>query len=282
MQNNPPVTSSSGFNWRYVQLQTPYNFISEIFFVDSLYGWASHGNGGIHRTTDSGFNWVYDNRDSGGCICGVHFINRNTGWAVGSCGKIWKSTNGGVNWIIQDYQGCAGWYNSVHFFNEDTGIVIGFKSPPGGAYVIKTTDGGYNWREMYNQNTPKGTHALLNKRSLIAMRDTSMQNTPIGNNAERQNTVLSLPNLPREYKLYQNYPNPFNPATTIKYDIPRDGNVSLKIYDILGREVYSMNEFRKAGSYEFRFIGENLASGLYYYRIGTEGFVETKKMILIK
>lgn len=106
---------------------------------------------------------------------------------------------------------------------------------------------------------------------------------PFGNlgNFTSSNSLLNL-SVPGEYRLEQNYPNPFNPSTTIKYHITKDGNVSLTIYDILGREVYSMSEFRKVGSYEYMFNGENLASGLYYYRIESNGFVETKKMALIK
>ncbi|MGH2574098.1 MAG: T9SS type A sorting domain-containing protein, partial [Ignavibacteria bacterium] len=87
---------------------------------------------------------------------------------------------------------------------------------------------------------------------------------------------------PKEYKLYQNYPNPFNPVTTIKYDIPKDGNISLKIYDVLSREIYSMNEFKRAGTYEFSFDGSNLPSGLYFYRIKSGNYTETKKMMLLK
>lgn len=88
--------------------------------------------------------------------------------------------------------------------------------------------------------------------------------------------------LPLSFKLYQNYPNPFNPLTTIKYDIPKDGGVSIKIYDITGKEVFAINEYRQAGSYSVTFDGTNFASGLYLYRIKASDFVESKKMILIK
>ena len=89
-------------------------------------------------------------------------------------------------------------------------------------------------------------------------------------------------NVPQSFRLYQNYPNPFNPTTTIRYDIPRDGMVSVKIYDILGREVYSINEFRATGHYEMKFDGTNYASGLYFYRLEAGSFIQTKKMVLVK
>ncbi|MBK9333227.1 MAG: T9SS type A sorting domain-containing protein [Ignavibacteria bacterium] len=94
--------------------------------------------------------------------------------------------------------------------------------------------------------------------------------------------------IPDVYKLSQNYPNPFNPSTKIDYDIPYDGNVSILLYDISGREVAKLvNEVKTAGYYTAVFNGSNLASGMYFYRINaanTNGsnFVSTKKMVLIK
>jgi len=86
-----------------------------------------------------------------------------------------------------------------------------------------------------------------------------------------------------EIKLYQNNPNPFNPATLIKYSIPKSGNVELKIYDVLGREVIILvNEFKQAGYYSAQFNANNLASGIYFYKITSGDFESTKKMMLIK
>ncbi len=84
------------------------------------------------------------------------------------------------------------------------------------------------------------------------------------------------------FTLRQNYPNPFNPATYIMYNIPEDAFIKLSIVDPLGNVVFSINEYKKAGSYEVRFDGTNLASGMYFYSLETNGFKETKKMVLIK
>jgi len=96
-------------------------------------------------------------------------------------------------------------------------------------------------------------------------------------------------NLPSEYSLEQNYPNPFNPSTTIQYSIPRSteyysvSQTTLKVYDILGREVATLvNEKQNAGNYEVNFNAKNLSSGIYYYRLKSGSFVESKKMILLK
>lgn len=89
--------------------------------------------------------------------------------------------------------------------------------------------------------------------------------------------------IPTEYSLYQNYPNPFNPLTKIQYDIPTDAKVQLKIYDILGREVKTLvNEFQNAGRYNVEFNASNFASGVYFYRIVTDNFSNTKKLMLLR
>ncbi|MBE2219795.1 MAG: T9SS type A sorting domain-containing protein [Ignavibacteria bacterium] len=87
---------------------------------------------------------------------------------------------------------------------------------------------------------------------------------------------------PAEFSLSQNYPNPFNPSTMIRYDIPNDAVVKVKIYDILGKQVFGLDEFKKAGSYEVRFDGANLASGMYFYSVEANGVKEMKKMVLLK
>jgi len=89
--------------------------------------------------------------------------------------------------------------------------------------------------------------------------------------------------LPTEYALDQNYPNPFNPATTINYQIPVDANISLKIYDVLGNEVAELvSEFKTAGYYEVKFNAGKLTSGVYFYRIESDNFTQTRKMLLMK
>lgn len=87
----------------------------------------------------------------------------------------------------------------------------------------------------------------------------------------------------KTYDLSQNYPNPFNPSTIIKYQLPKAGNVTLRIYDILGRGVKTLvDSFQQNGSYKVTFDASNLASGIYFYQIHSGNFVSTKKMILMK
>jgi hypothetical protein len=80
----------------------------------------------------------------------------------------------------------------------------------------------------------------------------------------------------------QNFPNPFNPSTTIYYALPEEGDVELVIYDVLGNEVQRIKEEKPAGYHKYEFQANNYKSGVYIYRLIAEGFVETKKMILMK
>lgn len=89
--------------------------------------------------------------------------------------------------------------------------------------------------------------------------------------------------IPTTFNLEQNYPNPFNPSTTIRFTLPKDALVSLKVYNVLGQEVATLlNKEMKAGSYNVDFNASNLSSGVYFYRIETSGFNVTKKMLLLK
>ncbi|MCK9209687.1 MAG: T9SS type A sorting domain-containing protein [Ignavibacteriaceae bacterium] len=90
----------------------------------------------------------------------------------------------------------------------------------------------------------------------------------------------SSPNL---FRLYQNYPNPFNPSTTINYELPTTSFVSLKVYDALGKEVAILvNQEKPAGNYKTDFDGSRLSSGIYFYTLRADNFVQNRKMILIK
>ncbi|MGD8777888.1 MAG: discoidin domain-containing protein [Ignavibacteria bacterium] len=89
--------------------------------------------------------------------------------------------------------------------------------------------------------------------------------------------------LPTDYKSYQNYPNPFNPSTVIKYELPENTHVTLKIYDIIGRKVKTLvDQFQNAGYYSIKFDAENFASGVYIYCFQANDYINVKKMIFLK
>lgn len=101
-------------------------------------------------------------------------------------------------------------------------------------------------------------------------------------------TTLINIGVPAKYDLSQNYPNPFNPSTKINYDLPFDSKVSIKLFDMTGKEVaVIINTVQTAGYYAVQFNGANLSSGIYFYNITADGgnstkFVATKKMVLVK
>ena len=96
-------------------------------------------------------------------------------------------------------------------------------------------------------------------------------------------SVDDLEELPGVFTLSQNYPNPFNPSTVINWQLAKGGKVSLKIYDLLGREIKTLvNEYRAPGKYETFFNGDLLPSGVYFYRIVSGNYSDTKKMMLLK
>jgi hypothetical protein len=90
-------------------------------------------------------------------------------------------------------------------------------------------------------------------------------------------------NIPKIFALSQNYPNPFNPVTKIKFDVPKNGNVTIEVFNNLGQVINTLhNGYTNAGYYETSFDGSRLTSGIYFYRMSTPDFVSTKKMILVK
>jgi hypothetical protein len=87
----------------------------------------------------------------------------------------------------------------------------------------------------------------------------------------------------KEYELVQNYPNPFNPSTVIRYQLPKESEVKLRIFDVLGREITTLiDQYQKEGRYEVEFNASKLASGVYIYRLEADDFVNSKKMLLVK
>ncbi len=118
----------------------------------------------------------------------------------------------------------------------------------------------------------------------VKYRDHNLRWSPYSDNVAFDiATGVELTGLPDKYKLEQNFPNPFNPSTTIRYQIPEAGFVSLKIYDVLGKELFTItSEEKLAGRYEIHFDGSSLSSGIYYYRLKAGNFLSVKKLVLVK
>lgn len=142
---------------------------------------------------------------------------------------------------------------------------------PNGNYII-TNAGGIH--EITPNNTLVRTIIATGSYQYVSLYDPDML-VSTGNNY--------ISTIPDEFKLHANYPNPFNPTTVIKFEIPVDEYVSLKIFDASGKELYTLvNGFRQAGTYEILFNGIGLSSGVYFYRIEAGNFAQTNRMVLIK
>ena len=122
----------------------------------------------------------------------------------------------------------------------------------------------------------------VNQGLLAALGRSTGNKTAKNVNKEKLNDVVENTDTVTTFQM-GNYPNPFNPTTIIRYQMPEAGNVTLKIYDILGREVKTLvDEFKDKGSYNVIFDGSNLASGIYIYTLNVNNFTMTKKLLLMK
>ena len=152
----------------------------------------------------------------------------------------------------------------------DKGYVLGAPYNTDKRNVSRPTGTGYDIGAF------EYTTQLLSSKTMA-----NNNNSPVEN--DELYKVETSGNVPQQYELGQNYPNPFNPSTTIRYTLPQNSMVTLKVYDILGKEVATLvNEMKSAGSYEINFKALNMASGTYIYRIQADGFTQTKKMVLMK
>lgn len=160
-------------------------------------------------------------------------------------------------------------------------------SLPRGIRYREFSSGSWNSSMEVSTGSPTG----LQSASVVEMNTTSAAFAYSGtngtnvyfNNEDWTVDVNEEESTPQNYSLSQNYPNPFNPSTTIKYSIPHSSLVKIRVFNTIGQEVALLvNQEQSTGSYEVKFNAKNLTSGIYFYRIEADSFVETKKMILIK
>jgi len=289
-------TTNRGVNWVF-QSSDLLKLLYSVFFIDANTGWIT-GYATL-KTTDSGANWAAKvastNRRS------IFFTDTNTGWVVGGSYTRNKSTDGGETWgakfrMIDDGDSPPATFTSICFKDVNTGWYT--VSHSSGGAIIMTTNNGVNWFPDY---------PTTRNRQLF---EVYVLSSGIGWAVGTNGTILKRSNLtgitnesgvtPSAYSLSQNYPNPFNPETKIQFSIKKTENrkqldpvrhsrksgnpeVLLKIYDALGREVETLvNEALQPGTYEVTFNGGKYNSGVYFYRLVTDGYTETKRMILVK
>ncbi len=231
------------------------------------------------------------------------FFNSTTGIAIGvrdngGLNYIYRTTNAGINWNVNyTINGSKLFYNLMSLQNTGTAFAIGNNYDTvlqmlDKITTLKTTNYGLNWvsKDFNPKILALGLALVDSNNFFIGAGDYNvpaqiLKSTNGGNVFVNQiGTVV-----PSAYSLGQNYPNPFNAWTVIRFEVQKlesrsqNSEVTLKIFDALGREVETLvNERLQPGTYETSFDGSGLNSGVYFYRLTADGFSETKSMVLIK
>ena len=208
-------------------------------------------------------------------------------WSVGENGYIVYSSDNGENWSVQNNPDILDRSLNDVFFSQIYNWGVGWAVGDEGL-ILKTTNSGNTWQVEAEGISDHN----LKRINFCHWADFWGGSFGPGIIVGEHKTVLFYPIVVsvddepaelRHFSLSQNYPNPFNPNTVISFRLPVIGFVTLKVYDILGREVVTLvNEEKPAGEYEVEFDGSALTSGIYFYRLKAGEFSETKKMILLK
>lgn len=273
-------TTNGGTNW-VAQTSGTTEHLFDMSMIDASTIYLAKNfslTSSVLRTVNGGTNWT--SQGITGSFNSIYFPSASTGYVVGSTSAGNRTTNSGANWIAMSFP-VAGNYRSVFFTSETTGYCAGQLGAGTSPLMMKTTNAGVNWVDQ-----PTGQAQYLNAvyfpntltgyacgRVGLMIKTTSGGTTGI-------NTLSELSN---SYHLSQNYPNPFNPETKIRFSIPKSAFVTLVVYDVTGKSVNSLvNDNLNPGVYEVDFSPNHICSGVYFYKLVTTGFTDTKKMLLIK
>jgi photosystem II stability/assembly factor-like uncharacterized protein len=282
-------TTDGGDNWIEVPSPVPNSqyYLEGVYFTDANTGCicgykTSDYSSVIIKTTNGGNNWVVQNFSGGTGISTLFFINANTGIAIGK--RAYKTTDAGATWIDKNVS-VISFQNLLCF----PSVNIGYSAGMGGV-IVKTTDGGETWFRQNSGTTRelKGLYFLNDNTGFacgdygVVLKTTDGGGPPIG--------IKPIGSeVPENYFLSQNYPNPFNPSTKIKFSIPYypfewgKGDVKLVVYNILGKEISVLvNEQLSPGTYEVEWNGTNYPSGVYFYKLLTDTYSYTKKLVIAK
>jgi photosystem II stability/assembly factor-like uncharacterized protein len=293
-------TTDAGATWTRYQLGVGFTTLPGItlyndtlFIVEEI---QSNISGRLFKSSDGGanfqiqsnsltMNWPFGVtiRNDEYIIHGTHFI-----WSEGFNTRIAKSTDGGVTFSPVSVPSLPGVVFGLVFKSEIEGYASGWVGVGAGqadGFVFRTSDGGNSWTEIHRHDQPTFFTAISNENLYFTGWQGIWKCTP------KPMSVASNINIPDGFDLKQNYPNPFNPSTIIEFTLPKQGRVTLKIYDIAGTEIKTLIDDRKidAGTVKHVFDdslngqGSNLASGIYFYTlIVDDRVIGAKKMLLVK
>ncbi len=258
--------------------------LSSVWAQDSnncLVSVVTSNPGIIMKTTNGGVNWtnISINMETWNLIGSDE---NNNVFAIGQlngASTIYSSSNFGTTWNpVYSNSGTGALYGIGEEFIRDTMYAVGQNGT-----VVRSINSGYSWA-LQSSITGNQLNAVYNKhhntKFAFAVGDNGIMIKTTNGGIWVQNISTEVP---AAFALEQNYPNPFNPETKIKFDVAKQSDVKIIVYDITGREVQTLvNENMKPGVYEVTFEGSGFTSGVYFYKLQTENFTETKRMILVK
>ncbi len=278
-------TTDGGATWGHISTE-PLQVGNEAGWNNALatFGttniWFGTSSAKVYRSTDGGLTWVSSSVPFTNSVS-VNFSSALYGLAGSDSGAAVRTTDGGVTWTPLSLGG--------------SGIVSGFSGSGSdffasqGGSVYRSEDYGATWTTSFTGSIGSLNHLdfIANGSSIFGW--TVSAGGSIAAFSGAVSGVESTANvIPTEFVLEQNYPNPFNPQTKIEFEIPKASHVSLKIYNSIGEEVTTLvDNVVNAGTHSVDWNGRNrfnstVASGVYFYRLVADNFVETKKMLLIK
>lgn len=279
-------TNNSGSTWTESVIDSGFAFgfpIIDINFLNRETGYATGGSfdiaGQMFKTTDGGLNW-YSRIVGPEPLLDLYIIDSLNILCAGGDfeygASIVRSTNSGANWSYNEL-GVFGISNAIGYRTQNE-IWVSMNLID--SFLI-STDGGHNW-----QLNPTPDNSIISDMTFADSRN----GWAVGKNGvilKYNSSLINISNTgnytPENFILYQNYPNPFNPVTNLEFGISELGYVSLKVYDISGKEIATLvNEVKPSGNYKVSFNGSDLPSGVYYYKLSSGKFTATRKMILLK
>jgi Secretion system C-terminal sorting domain len=300
-------TTNFGTNWTLISSDTIMTLNMKLYNNSIISG----GYHGLLISSNNGSNWSITNIDNKN-VRGLFTTSTKVITGGRQLGGVYVSTNGGYNFtnigLNDKYIVSVGLAGNTYIAGTDT------------AGIYTSTNEGVNWGKVNVPGYPNfGTTEIAVSGSNIfvasnigcivsndygvtwTLRNEGLVGFPIyfyiangylysagmGTYRRPLSELVGIQNIsteiPSSYSLGQNYPNPFNPTTNVKFSIIKAGDVKIVVYDIQGREVQTLvNERLNAGTYEVKFDGTMLTSGVYFYKMVSGGFTETKRMLLIK
>ncbi len=240
---------------------------------------AGTSSEGVFISNNSGVSWISIDSGLGSRLftVGLATIGSNI-FAADFGDGVYYTSNNGTNWSVAN-NGLTNQMVNIIIAN-DSSLYLGTNIG-----VFRSTNGGRLWTDI-STGTQVDSSAIISLAVCYGYLFAGTNGNGVWRYPLSQNSTLvknDFLSLPTHFVLKQNYPNPFNPVTIITYQIPSSSLVKLEVYDMLGRKIETLvNENQHAGVYSVTFNAVNLPSGTYFYRITTDNFVQTKKLLVIK